>query len=89
MRLSVSGVLFFLLIFLVSYNGTLLLVTPLLLLLPISLSVYRRWVDYFLALWYHLGPVGFSLHCFAIRLFLLFPHTQHPVSKALFGKSLL
>ena len=58
MRVSVSGVFFSLLLFLVSYNGTLLIVTPMLLLLPISLSVYRRWIDYFLALWYHLSPVS-------------------------------
>ncbi|CAI8052210.1 Lysocardiolipin acyltransferase 1 [Geodia barretti] len=61
MRVSVSGVFFFLVLFLVSYNGTLLFVTPLLLLLPVSLSVYRRWVDYILALWYHLGPALLEL----------------------------
>ena len=68
MRVSVSGVFFFLVLFLVSYNGTLLFVTPLLLLLPVSLSVYRRWVDYILALWYHLGPVSFPCR---IQLFFL------------------
>jgi hypothetical protein len=96
MRVSVSGVFFFLVLFLVSYNGTLLFVTPLLLLLPVSLSVYRRWVDYILALWYHLGPVSFPCR---IQLFFLEtdvysfsspfpPYTQLPVSQALLGKSL-
>jgi lysocardiolipin and lysophospholipid acyltransferase len=53
MRVSVGGLFFVLLLATVTYNGCLLLVSPLLLLLPISLSVYRRWIDYFLALWYH------------------------------------
>ena len=68
---SVRGLSFVLVLFVVTYCGVLALVSPLLLLLPISLSIYRRWIDYFLALWYHLPTVGPWTTRSAYRIFPL------------------
>ena len=62
MGVSIGGLFFVLILAVVTYNGSLLLVSPLLILLPISLSVYRRWIDYFLALWYHFPAVSCCVH---------------------------
>lgn len=58
MKVSASGLCFLVVLVAVSYIGCLLVVSPALLLLPISLSIYRRWTDYFLALWFYLSPVS-------------------------------
>lgn len=58
MKVSVSGLCFLVVLVAVSYIGCLLVVSPALLILPISLSIYRRWTDYFLALWFYLSPVS-------------------------------
>ena len=58
MKVSASGLAFTLILFATSYFGCTLLITPLLLLLPISLSLYRRWADHILYLWFYLPPVS-------------------------------
>ena len=58
MKVSVSGLVFTLILVATGYFTCTLLITPLLLLLPISLSLYRRWADHILCLWFYLPPVS-------------------------------
>ena len=88
MKISARGLLFVGVLLGVTYFACLFIVTPLFLLLPISLSLYRRWIDYLLGLWLHLPCVSQTLSIFMLNTITVPFFNPVCRSQALLGKSL-
>ena len=94
--LSVRGVVFLLVLAVVMYFGGMILMTPALLVLPYSLTLYQKINDQCIALFFRLIPVRPYLHNFCIAnqmsylslifflLYVVYKHTKH--GQALLGK---